>query len=198
MPILQLSTYGFRWQTAYWWFLLIKYLLFYTNFRLVKWKKRKRVRKSAVLSQKNYCFFPPHIYWLCVLAFILTPAIVFSRISKLIELLCCTMDSIDFRWATTHCYLMDYTIKYSICFWRCNFFVLAFYWNNAHFKSGKWSQKAFSFSFWSTLDYFRPKINWYKFAICFIPFMLTIYCGSSEFPNIVIIWKTPRMESLNG
>lgn len=33
MPILQLNTYGFRWQTAYWWFLLIKYLLFYADFQ---------------------------------------------------------------------------------------------------------------------------------------------------------------------
>lgn len=42
MPILQLNTYGFRWQTAYWWFLLIKYfvILYTHNFPCAKVKKR--------------------------------------------------------------------------------------------------------------------------------------------------------------
>lgn len=35
---------------------------------------------------------------------------------KLMEILCCSMNFIDFGWATIHCNLMDYPIEYSTCF----------------------------------------------------------------------------------
>lgn len=66
-----------------------------------------------------------------------------------------------------HRYLMDYTIKYSICFLVA--FFPAFYRNNAHFKTGKCSKIHFHFHFGqATFGLFSLENNRYKFAICFI------------------------------